>query len=209
MRLHSVLKLPLLIGALMATSAQAELIEADWQTAGDKLITQDTSTGLSWLDLTQTQGMSIPVVQSLLGTTFSGWRLPTKTEVVELGGSFFSDLSPGATRETVDLAEASRFRELLGPSNGGSLFGLLFDAANAQTPVARSGVSLNLYMTEGTSRDINAAYASYGVFLVADTVAAPGLDGDTADSVAVPGPAGLGALSLGLLALGGLRRRHR
>ena len=41
-------------GLLFSTVSQAAIVSADWKTAGDNLITRDTTSGLDWLDLTET-----------------------------------------------------------------------------------------------------------------------------------------------------------
>jgi hypothetical protein len=67
--------------ALSSVAANAEFIKGDWKVVGDNLSVVNTETGLEWLSLTQTDGLSISEVSNLLSTTFSGWRLPTKDEV--------------------------------------------------------------------------------------------------------------------------------
>lgn len=56
--------------ALMAWgAAHASLVEQDLLVAGDGLVTLDTATGLEWLDLTATQGLSVDKVLAGSG----GW----------------------------------------------------------------------------------------------------------------------------------------
>ena len=43
---------------LLAFNANATIISTDWRITGDNLITQDTDSGLEWLDLTVTDGLS-------------------------------------------------------------------------------------------------------------------------------------------------------
>ena len=38
--------------AVVSLNANAVIMNADWKTPGDNLITQDTGSGLEWLDLT-------------------------------------------------------------------------------------------------------------------------------------------------------------
>ena len=68
------------------SSANAQLISVDWQTAGDNLITRDTVSGLEWLDLTVTASRSYDVIASMMdsGGTYEGWRYATPGEVVIL-----------------------------------------------------------------------------------------------------------------------------
>ena len=68
-----------LIGFLllfMAAPAQAELVNADWRVAGDKLLTRDTETGLEWLNIEQTYRRSRADVDQLFGIDreFEGFR---------------------------------------------------------------------------------------------------------------------------------------
>jgi hypothetical protein len=69
--------------ALFSGAANAEFSVVDWQEEGDSNIAQDSETGLDWLRLTNTQGMSINEVVDELGEggDFEGWRLATSTEV--------------------------------------------------------------------------------------------------------------------------------
>lgn len=74
----------ILFAAALQSHAAAYFVATDWKNAGDGLATLDTSTGLEWLDLTQTKGKTIAQVQSQLPTLYAGWRLPTHDEVSTL-----------------------------------------------------------------------------------------------------------------------------
>tara|TARA_Y100000310_G_scaffold345060_1_gene461504 strand:+ start:16388 stop:17251 length:864 start_codon:yes stop_codon:yes gene_type:complete len=88
------LKRTLLAASLLFVGqASAALVEADWKTEGDKLAFYDTETNLSYLDLSQTLNLSIDDVTADLSTTFSGWRLPTESELDGLFGSLVGDAS--------------------------------------------------------------------------------------------------------------------
>lgn len=60
----------------MATPVRAELVNADWRIAGDKLLTRDTKTGLEWLNIEQTYRRSKADVETLFGIDreFEGFR---------------------------------------------------------------------------------------------------------------------------------------
>ena len=75
--------LTLTIG-LLSASAQAAFVHTDWKTGGDQLATLDTETGIEWLKLTNTDMKSINTVLSEINTTYSGWRLPSESEVRKL-----------------------------------------------------------------------------------------------------------------------------
>ncbi len=87
----------LALGAV-STGAGAALVSTDWQAAGDNLITEDTATGLQWLDLSETYGLSYEFVSSQFGAggQFEGFRYATQDEVVALWANFGIDLSAGA-----------------------------------------------------------------------------------------------------------------
>lgn len=75
---------PLLLVALLCCSgAHASLIEVDLFDAGDKLITRDTDTGLDWLDLTETTGISYDdmLLELGVGGMYEGFRYATTADV--------------------------------------------------------------------------------------------------------------------------------
>ena len=74
---------------LASVATNASLISHDLNAAGDGLLTHDSSTGLSWLDLTATTGISYNDVLAGFGgyTTTLGFRYATANEV----GQLFSD----------------------------------------------------------------------------------------------------------------------
>lgn len=68
-----------IIGLLLICSfapAQADLVNADWRVAGDKLLTRDTETGLEWLNIEETYRRSRAEVAELFGLDqeFEGFR---------------------------------------------------------------------------------------------------------------------------------------
>lgn len=71
-------------------TANATLTSVDLNTAGDGLITLDDVTGLEWLDLTETVGLSQSSVQAELdsGGQFEGWRYASTAETVDLWENF-------------------------------------------------------------------------------------------------------------------------
>jgi hypothetical protein len=72
-----------IVGLVPYTQANAAFLEQDWKTAGDKLITLDTSTGLEWLDVTESTNYSFNYVSSQFGVggDFEGFRYATTSEV--------------------------------------------------------------------------------------------------------------------------------
>lgn len=68
---------------LGATSTRAQLVGQDWKTHGDSLLTLDPTTGLQWLNLTETFNQSITDVLPELsaGGSFENFRVATRDEV--------------------------------------------------------------------------------------------------------------------------------
>ena len=53
----------------LADTSRADLVEADLFVSGDGLLTNDTDTGLFWLDLSETVGLSVQDIRDDSG----GW----------------------------------------------------------------------------------------------------------------------------------------
>lgn len=81
--------------SVVSMNASAAIISVDWNTAGDNLITQDTSTGLEWLDLTATTTRSHIDISSKFGAgmEFDGWRYATTAEIASFFDAFGGDSS--------------------------------------------------------------------------------------------------------------------
>jgi len=100
-----------LLGALcislftVSYNACAEVVDADWKTPGDNLLTHDLATGLKWLDLTETNNLSRDVVVSQLvsGGALDEFRYATSAEVVQLWANFNIDLRAGQPTYTNGL----------------------------------------------------------------------------------------------------------
>lgn len=74
-------------GCLVApTMASADLISEDLATEGDGLLTVDTDTGLEWLDLTETEDMTLADILAALapGGMLEGFRFALASEVYTL-----------------------------------------------------------------------------------------------------------------------------
>jgi len=74
-----------IVGLLPYAPANAAFLERDWKSAGDKLITLDTNTGLEWLDVAESTNYSFNYVNSQFGVggDFEGFRYATTSEVKE------------------------------------------------------------------------------------------------------------------------------
>jgi hypothetical protein len=87
----------MLIGCmLLVTSvAQAGFSQTDWLVAGDNKATIHEETGIEWLKLTETTGLSVNQVleQTGAGETYEGWRIPTAQEIVGYWEGIFAGSS--------------------------------------------------------------------------------------------------------------------
>ncbi len=222
--------------AITSLGANAELLATDYLSEGDMKSTLDTQSGLEWLDLTYTDGMSIDQVKAALPTTFSGWRMPTPDEVVSL----MMHAIPSKADFVQTLGNASWFYNDISlfqeVDNFASFFGYtqdsgqhhysmgMFESASGQT--LYSGIlddqspSYDMVLYSGAlySSKTNAAHNSVGVFLVSDggttlsSINNPninniGFSGDVNAPADVDVPVALGLVGLlGLLA--GPRRKQ-
>jgi hypothetical protein len=171
---------------LSITSAQAALVATDWQTVGDAAATLDTETGIEWLDLTQTSNASINEIEGLLGSTFNGWRLPSRAEVTGLMVNTFASASANMATAGNWLYnnaqtdnEVDTFRTFFGNVKTSS--GADFSRGLYKSSPSGSGSSLMSGVDDTQSNDLVRLYsnhfladgfeykaASLGVFLVSD-----------------------------------------
>lgn len=83
----------LIMNILLLTSislpAHAVLIEVDWQLANDTSLTYDTATGLEWLDVTETAGLSYNQVSAELGAggAYEGFVFASQQQILGLFSS--------------------------------------------------------------------------------------------------------------------------
>jgi len=207
------------IALILSSTLNAAVISIDWQSAGDNLITRDTTTGIDWLDLTATTPyMSYNSVFAELGPggQFSGWRYATTDEVTSLLLTNFGiDLYAGNTSTgplPAGLAEATSYLgnttsaigdQYTGLSGITSQGRLLFDGhlvvgasydSDFSTFYRRIDPNLNTYFQSDASVAI-----SVGHWLVADTPWEP--------AAVVPVPAAVWLFGSGLIGLIGVARR--
>jgi hypothetical protein len=102
------------LGLTIAAQAHAlPIVDADAFTAGDNKAIYDASSGLIWMDLDVAAGKTYDQVISELNGQYSGWRVPTELEVIQLWSSLFSSLgwipdsygpNTGSGRDISDLS---------------------------------------------------------------------------------------------------------
>ena len=86
MRLRKILIQSILLTICFSTTTQAALIEADWVAANDTALTFDSATGLEWLDITTTAGLSYNEVAAELGAggAYEGFSFASSQQVAGL-----------------------------------------------------------------------------------------------------------------------------
>jgi hypothetical protein len=208
--------------ALSSVAANAEFIKGDWETVNDNLSVIDTETGIEWLSLTETGGMSFNQVMTQLNTTFLGWRLPSADEVNQMMVSITPNVNYSSTfisGAASNNQDAYDFLDAFGVTKGGfftksygkyindnkSKYGNsdLF-IAGAYTYSSGRGFYLN-----STDSGMDDSTLDTGVFLVSDggiTLASindPSINVNNANSPInqVPLPATLGLLGFAMAGL--------
>lgn len=209
---------------LFSGSASAGFINTDWKVAGDNRAMLHEETGIEWLKLNETAGMSMS--QTGNDIAFEGWRLATDMEVEALMVGFFPAITfneertiPSVTRE-----EASRWFLAIGASGGGSTargIGIYNKDGNAYASGAeRSTNSARLFDDVGPyafGAETGGFSASFfSVFLVSDggttlsSLEDPTLNQNNPNygAAPVPAPATMGLMGIGMLMLL-IRRRSK
>lgn len=165
-----------IIGTL-SFSSHAGFIATDWKASGDKKATLDTDTGLEWLDINLTKGKSINEVSLLIDNgTYSGWRLPSKAEVVQLMANFYPNPAISGSQLATKTAE---FAGLFGvtyfnSNNSVWSYALYKDTDAGPNRIGYAGSRYHadqgiVYPTTLASfMGFSSGYAQYGVFLVSD-----------------------------------------
>lgn len=128
-----------LLSLFAAAPVNAALINVDWRSAGDGLLVRDTITGLEWLKLTETNGLSYTQVadQFAGGGDFEGLRYASNTEAAVLFANFGISLT-GAYGQRPAFVDPGVRRA---------------------SETLSDGVSVSLDPTAGV--DENSAYANY------------------------------------------------
>jgi opacity protein-like surface antigen len=207
----------------MSSSANAGFVDTDWKTTGDGLASLHEETGLEWLDFTQTIGLSINGVKSLLDTTYEGWRLPSQAEVNHVFhvisglGNGMNYSKAWSSRAIASQAEAVidifDFGYKYKYDNGGGTLGIHVDDANP-TNSLMSGARVKYddkyqqaIKNHNIRENLDYSHRHYSVFLVSDggtTLSSkenPKLNSNNANAPsAVSAPLALGLMSFGMLA---------
>lgn len=115
----------LLLG--VSFSSSASFLHTDYLVEGDSKASLDTDTGIEWLKLPNTQGMSLDEIYSKTsrkGVLF-GWRLPSHDEVADLMSKLYrveyrnngSNFVAGSSRFENDIAKNTKWFNVMGTNN--------------------------------------------------------------------------------------------
>jgi hypothetical protein len=226
-------KLSALILALSCFHANAEMftslsndefISTDVYAEGDNLATLHYETGLEWLDLTETDGMSINDANDALNGRLAGWRLPTNEEVETLITSFFAGYDyTQSTYATVRESGATNpmfaYNRIFGEggsySYGNYTVGKYYDESNIIRIAGGyiNGSSYSVLYGIDSQYSYTPTSPTYGVYLVSDggvtrsSKLDPTLNSNNPNAPIGDVPA-MAMGGLGILALG-LRRRAK
>jgi hypothetical protein len=180
---------------VLSTGVNAAIISADWHTAGDNLITQDTVSGLSWLDLTETTNISYNqmLLQVGVGGQFEGWTVASYSDAEEL----FDNAGGDGNYPGVQSALASNLLPLWGVT-GHTTDTTWFNVSDiSENPGSTSS---------GTFFDLD-GFMTYSSNLAGVDSVFPGIGTALYRVSAVPVPAAAWLFGSGLIGLIGLARR--
>lgn len=208
---------------IFCTSANAEFTKQDYLSTGDNLASKDQSTGLSWLSLSLTSGMSVQEVlsETEYGERFYGWRMPTGEEVETLLSNvyptfkFNNNTQSEATIIVInDIKYADLWLNIVGMSFNGTVkygYGLYTQAVGNSSVTAMTGlywywdtrepIGLGRLYEDFGSYSANERYDYFGVFLVRDNVLV-----EPPKQVDVPATFPVALLALGIMLMTGLRK---
>lgn len=194
---------------LAAGTAQASLVQQDFATPGDALVTLDTSTHLEWLDLTATQDLSVDqVLAGVGGWTSSGFAYASFGQVGQLlnDAGYLGGTSDYPTLFLVaDNASANAFLADFGATSPPDhTFG--FFAPYACGPVSAPTTCTD-YVQINANGNANQGYAIPDSGAFGTAVARPYIGSFLVRSVPEPGT--VATLLCGMAMLAALaRRRH-
>jgi hypothetical protein len=201
-----------LIGLTLSVSANAAIVSIDDATFGADSVTRDTETGLEWLDITKSAGLSYDFVSANTGVGgyFDGWSYASVARVTEL----FT--SAGGLESQLGANNALNFepvQKLLG------LWGTTYIDGSSPPPTEFGmAFACNTDCMQSTGAFATFRYEFNGSFpAVAIAEFNPGWDGAPAltnvghalyrQTSAVPIPAAAWLFGSALLGLGALKRK--
>ena len=123
---------------LAASGANASLMSADFMSGGDGLLTVDGGTGLEWLDMTETTGLSFDSVIGGAGgfTTTHGFRYATAAEVTTFftnAGIPVIDQFTSGNYQAANVVPAQALIALIGTASTSFMDAIIADVASSSS----------------------------------------------------------------------------
>jgi hypothetical protein len=215
MKIFTTLAIVTALASTMAFSASAEIINTDLNAAGDNLVITDTVTGLEFLNLNKTMGMTVSAVKAQLNTTFLGWRLSTGEEASSMlsnllegyggyipyvhgGKSSYGSLLGENTTDALQITGGNESNQSYGmaisESNNIRMYGFTYYPSNGNT---------GLYSNYGP-HDESWSNPGFATWLVRDASADIVDENSGVNDVSTP----FALSSLALLGFGAIRRKR-
>ena len=155
---HRFAALSVLLCLFFSAQSSAELIAVDLMSAGDQLLTRDTRTGLDWLDLTATLGLSVgDITDDAGGWASRGFVYASTPQVQQL----FLDADPSNPAVNVSAAKipaALVLLDLLGVTNPGPSNNEFDVLGNGIEGVGEPGANLAYFADYGTDTAVTVGF---------------------------------------------------
>ena len=200
------------VALTLSNSVSATIMSVDWETAGDNLITRDTTSGLDWLDVSYTSGVSYNAFQSNVssGGELTGFRVATFSEIDSLlaSANVIQNNSTTGHQDMDNAAEVEALVDLLGctsscispyePINDWNKY---YAVSGVTDSLAIQVISVDLLTGNTLTRRDQIVWADYdfsgvGLYLVRD-------------AAVVPIPAAFWLFGSGLIGMVGMARRKK
>lgn len=167
-----VFKSILLAGSLVLLSAgaNAEFIQSDYRESGDNLVVLDQVTGIEWLSLYETDGLSYEQGATLReeGGRLYGWRTPTYSEYASMLTSFFSkELSDAHLNFNISEEDRIKWTTFFGQTYHDRSAGYI-TKANGDTSISGAFHNNTVIGASYSNYSEKIAYDHYGTYLVSD-----------------------------------------
>ena len=196
------LYLGIAVVGLIVSPAQAILMEQDLFAPGDKLITFDSATGLQWLDVDQTLGLSFNQDLASSFVTSEGFTHATATQLTTLyTGNGATNLNNNSL--TSQFAITQEFLEKLSCTSQCATNSLLQQGFIANGPLLAQAPFLLSILPNSTGQ-----FNAPGSVVTRDLVLSAA-GSYLVRQAAIPEPGTLALFGLGLAGLGFARRRVR
>ena len=205
---------------LSTQTASAALLEADWLVPGDSKLTVDTNSGLEWLDLTETAGLSMnEILAGTGGFASMGFRYATTTEVSGLfAAAGIVDTSGNSVAENagpvIDLLLLLGTTFEFVSSGGNNIFSSgyhLPDSPSLSEATIASAFQLQSSGVPALNTENGLGSAVIGVSRSADRDFSEWFDGSylVRETAVVPVPAAIWLFGSGVLGLIGIAKRKK